>query len=376
MQIKQHNLQSTSERSYSRSESEQTALRVGRVSTDSETGNRRVDVVFETSAASQRELNTYSAMALRAQAASPASSATDMAGKTQASSIGSIDDPQNLIQTKDRLKLELIVRLHKAITGKEIKVMLINPDQLRTNGGHEPAFSPDSVSPSSPPVQSAIGVELEHSQTIRESEQTRFAVNGRIQTRDGQTIDLEIELNMARSVSIEQHQMLRLGARLSDPLVLNFDGKATELSNTRFKFDLDLDGKADDVPTLAGQSAFLVLDRNGDGQINDGREMFGALSGNGFVELSEYDSDGNGFIDEGDSIFSHLRLWSPTADGQGQLMTLGSSNVGAIWLHHSSTEFSLTPDLEENRLGVIRSSSIYLSEDGQVGTVQQLDLSI
>ncbi len=381
MHILHHNLQLGSERSYSRNESEQETLRVGRVSTDPDTGNRRVDVVFEASAASERELVTYSAQALRAQSANTAppaaSTPVDTAFETVSSAAAS-EDPLQQLPAEDRLKLDLIARLHKAITGKEIRLTLVDPSifEAQRNTETGSTLTAAAQSENAVPAQAAFGLEYEHSLSIKESEQTRFAASGQVTTADGQQIDIELELQMARSVTVEQRQSLRLGARLSDPLVLNFGGTAAELSSTRFQFDLDLDGNEDNVPTLAGQSAFLVLDRNSDGKITDGSELFGARSGNGFVELAAYDDDGNGFIDEGDDVFSRLRLWSPTADGQGSLMSLASHNIGAIYLGSANTEFSLTPNLQENRLGVIRSSGIYLSEDGQVGSVQQLDLSI
>jgi len=75
--------------------------------------------------------------------------------------------------------------------------------------------------------------------------------------------------------------------------------------------------------------AWLVLDRDGDGVINDGSEMFGNATlqpqppagtrRNGFLALAQYDEDGNGTIDEHDAIFSELRLWQDSDhDGVSQ----------------------------------------------------------
>jgi hypothetical protein len=72
--------------------------------------------------------------------------------------------------------------------------------------------------------------------------------------------------------------------------------------------------------------AWLVLDRDGDGVINDGSEMFGNATPqpqpaagtrrNGFLALAQYDDDGNGTVDEKDPIFAELRLWQD-ADHDG-----------------------------------------------------------
>lgn len=398
MHIQQHNLQLGSEHSYQRQESERESVRVGRVSIDPASGNRRVDVVYEASREQHTEVNTYSAQDLRArQSASPSAeslmadlpdevlpetfSATNTLGNNFSSPVSGQAEPGSItaLKPEDQLKLQLLMRLHKAITGKEIKLTLMDTSALHqptVDTPVSPGSTPTPTGQQQPAAQQAFGVEYDYSLRIEERESSRFTASGHVITADGQTIEIDLELHMARSVTLEQRDSLRLGARLSDPLVLNFDGNAAELSNTRFRFDLDLDGRQDEVPMLSGDRAFLALDRNGDGKINDGKELFGAKSGDGFAELAQYDEDGNGFIDSGDSIFSRLRLWTPTTDGQGQLLSLGSRNVGAIWLGSAETEFSLTPDLTENRLGVIRSSSFYLSEDGQVGSVQQLDLSI
>lgn len=399
MQIQSHNLQLASERSYNRSEQQQEQLRIARVSQDPVTGARRVDTLTDISRSERRELLTYSAsLGLRAdngnnngnsgagesaEARAQALARSASATTTASAETTAAEAPFELrLEAEDQLKMELISRLHRAITGKEIRLQLVDTGLLNSGA----AASADVITPlsSAPASASApqqvmepeLGLEYERHLRIHERETTSFQARGEVVTRDGRRIDISLSLQMARSVTQEEHEILRIGARLSDPLVINFDGDAAQLSQTRFEFDLDLDGQKDQVPMLAGSRAFLALDRNGDGKINDGSELFGARSGNGFAELAEFDEDGNGFIDAGDSVFERLRLWSPGADGQGTLMTLGSMNIGAIWLNAADTEFSLGSGMTEDRLGVIRSSSIFLSEDGRVGTVQHVDLSI
>ncbi|MET3998147.1 hypothetical protein [Marinobacterium sp. MBR-109] len=387
MQIQSHNLQLASERNYSRSEERHEHLRVGRVSQDPVTGARQVDTLFEASQSERRELLTYSAsLAMNAdnrsdEPESRIAALTQNAPLESAAETAPAEAPFELrLEAADQLKLELISRLHKAITGKEIRLQLIDPAVFQPAAGAEistptPTAAP-AAAPSEAPAEPQIGLEYQRHSRIHEQEATRFEASGQVTTRDGRRIDISLSLQMARSITQEEHEILRIGARLSDPLVINFNGDAAQLSQTRFEFDLDLDGQADQVPTLAGNRAFLALDRNSDGVINDGSELFGARSGNGFAELARFDEDGNGFIDAGDSVFSRLRLWSPGAAGQGSLMTLASQNIGAIWLNAADTEFSLTSGMTESRLGLIRSSSIFLSEDGRVGTVQHVDLSI
>ncbi len=93
-----------------------------------------------------------------------------------------------------------------------------------------------------------------------------------------------------------------MGAVLKDPLVINFSGTSTELTERKFYFDIDADGTFDQIHFVKPGSGFLALDNNYDGTINDGSEMFGTQPGDGFGDLAVCDDDGNGFIDNGDSV--------------------------------------------------------------------------
>lgn len=162
----------------------------------------------------------------------------------------------------------------------------------------------------------------------------------------------------------------------TDPLMINLDTDIGSVSDQKFYFDLDADGKKEQI-FFAGQgSGFLALDKNGDGIINDGSELFGTKSGDSFKDLATYDSDGNGWIDENDSIFSRLRIWTKDADGNDYLMDLKKADVGAIYLGNIDTQFSLKDD--ENKLNAeIKKSGIYLRESsGAVGTLNHVDLVI
>lgn len=129
-------------------------------------------------------------------------------------------------------------------------------------------------------------------------------------------------------------------------------------NKTRFEFDLDADGKTEQVALLKPGNAYLALAKNNDGKINDGSELFGPSTGNGFNALAKYDEDGNQFIDEADSIYNQLRLWSIDAKGHEQLIGLGEKGVGAIYLGHLNTPFELQQN--QQTLGDIVSSSVYL----------------
>ena len=207
-----------------------------------------------------------------------------------------------------------------------------------------------------------------------EQEQLAFVANGQVTTADGReiTFDLGFALNYQK---LQLSERLTSSAALKDPLVLNLEGLVPGFSSARFEFDLDADGSSESLTQLANNSAFLALDRNGNGQIDDGNELFGARSGNGFAELAALDDDGNGILDEGDSGFASLRLYrSDTA-----LLTLGDQKIGAIFLNAAATPFMhLGGDQAATgeSPAVLRQTGLYLTEDGKAGTVQQVDLRV
>ncbi|HET7776281.1 MAG TPA: hypothetical protein VFK74_07935 [Azospira sp.] len=222
--------------------------------------------------------------------------------------------------------------------------------------------------------------QTETSLKVKEKESTTVCASGSVRTADGRCIDFNLDVAMSREFEAEYHSQ-ESGSQvvLTDPLVLNFNGKAAELSDARFDFDLDADGKRESVAGLGKGSAFLALDRNSDGVINDGKELFGAQSGNGFADLKAYDTDGNNWIDEADAVYSQLRLWQPgegSGEGQGgaRLQNLKEAGVGALWLGSADSQFSLKDDANQLQAQV-RRTGVWLAENGQAGSMQQVDLA-
>jgi hypothetical protein len=160
-----------------------------------------------------------------------------------------------------------------------------------------------------------------------------------------------------------------------DPLVINFDGTAAQLTDAKFSFDIDTDGEAEQVSFTEGNSGFLALDKNSDGVITDGSELFGASSGNGFADLSAYDQDGNGWIDDSDGVFRQLQVFSKDEQGNDVLTGLKASGIGALYLGNVSTAFELKNSSNDS-LGTVRASGVYLAENGAFGTLQQVDLTL
>jgi hypothetical protein len=277
------------------------------------------------------------------------------------------------ISSVNETKLFLLIVMVESITGKKIKFTNLNDIQQNSenmnNTQHEMTDNTEATT-------SEYGFAYHFSETYIESEHTQFTAQGIIQTTDGKEIQIDLELNMSREYISQNSIDIRAGAaRIKDPLVVNFNGNAVQLTDEKIIFDIDADGTEDQISFVGPNSGFLALDKNQDGKINNGNELFGALSGNGFADLALYDEDSNEFIDENDSIYNKLRIWTQDAAGNNQLIALGSANVGAIYLGYNNTPFEIK-DADNQLQGIVRSSGIYLGDDGSVGTVQQLDLVV
>ncbi len=208
---------------------------------------------------------------------------------------------------------------------------------------------------------------LEH---IEEHERTAFSGQGTVRTADGRAIDFDLSLSMCRDFDCTRVREEKGAIEFHDPLVLNFTGKATELTDARFSFDLDADGEAESLPMLAAGNGYLVFDVNRDGRVADGREVIGATSGEAFDDLAKLDADGNGWVDEADPAWAALGVWFP----DGEVKPLKEAGVGALHVAGAWSPFVLK-DGDNNARGQIWRTGVYLGEDGRAGTMQQIDLA-
>ncbi|MDD5177435.1 MAG: hypothetical protein PHQ05_13540 [Sterolibacterium sp.] len=271
--------------------------------------------------------------------------------------------------------LQLIRSMLEMLTGRVIDILF--PSTTTTQ---PPPAEPIYPTPAAPQAQASasagFGIEYTRHETYTESEQTAFQAEGTVRTADGKEIGFRLDIAMQRSFVEESNLSLNAGNRLKkDPLVINFGGTAAQLQSQRFQFDLAGNGQLDNLPLFSSNSGYLALDLNGNGKIDSGKELFGAASGNGFADLAQHDSDGNGWIDESDPVFSKLQVWTPDQNAGGTLASLQEKQVGALFLGKQATPFELRDGANQS-LGAVRASGIYLAGNGTVGTLQQIDLSI
>lgn len=278
------------------------------------------------------------------------------------------------ISDKDKLKILLLEKLLEHMTGKKIKFRLLDKLDIDTEKV-DLNIAAKNTAPQEQQKQ-GWGLEYDYHETYQEQEKMSFAAQGIIKTADGKEIDFSVQLNMSRTFMSEKDISVRAGDAVKiDPLVINFNGSAPELTSNKFSFDLDADGKEDQISFVGPGNGFLALDLNGDGQINNGKELFGPSTGDGYKELAQYDKDGNQWIDENDPIYQQLRIWTKDSDGKDQLFALGQKGVGAIFLGNIDTPFDMK-DQENNLQGQVKKSGIYVNENGSVGTMQQVDLAV
>lgn len=289
------------------------------------------------------------------------------------SSTDSVDEEEDLLSADDKLKLHLLETFLSALTGRKVKLRIPQMNMKNHEAMNYNRSGQVAQSTAQPSGNAGWGISYDRRESLREYEHTDFKARGSVTTADGRAIQFDVNMHMERSYAEESSVSIRAGDALKDPLVINFAGNSADLSTQKFSFDLDMNGTADQISLLKSGSGFLALDSNNNGKIDDGGELFGPKTDSGFGELRGYDSDGNAWIDENDPIFNKLRIWMKDDSGNDKLMALGEVGVGAIYLGHVSTEFTLR-QLEVQ--GRIKESGVFLKENGQVGTVQELDLKI
>jgi len=292
-----------------------------------------------------------------------------LAQNTGAQAVTKAKNDPKLPSTPEELKIKLLEMMLELMTGKKIKLRMQQQDG--NNGGQNRGAQ---MAGGASPQRSQGMNSLSFESFYYESEQVNYQAQGVVKTADGSMINLNINMSMSREFASYTNISMQSGQQC-DPLVINYGGAAASLTNEKFDFDLTMDGKLDKLSVLGKGSGFLAIDLNGDGKINDGSELFGPQSGNGFDELRKYDEDKNGWIDEADSVFSKLLIWSRDKDGKDQLFTLKDLGIGAIYLGDVDTHFSMN-DSGNNTNGVMRSTSFFLKDGGGAGTISHIDMMI
>jgi len=288
------------------------------------------------------------------------------------------DELDTTLSDKDKQKIKMLEEFITRLTGKKFKFHIV--DKIRVDEDYSEFLGKiknlqNSKISSGTSQSKGWGLDYSFSYSHQESEKMTFSTKSVVKTGDGRTIDFSLDLNMSREFVSQTNINIKAGDALIDPLVINYSGKNLNLTNNKISFDINMDGGKEQIAFPKDGCGFLVLDKNNDGTINDGKELFGPSTGNGFDELKKYDSDNNNWIDENDAVFDKLQIWTKDENGNDKLFAIGQAGVGAIYLGNIDTEYSLNNNANEN-LAKIKSSSVFLREDGTTGTIQHIDFSV
>lgn len=277
------------------------------------------------------------------------------------------------LSSEDEQKLLFLQKMIEKLTGKKLKFHVPKKIRLHGDGSAELVFPKGSLNMTLQ-ARPQWGFRYDMVESYYEKESLSFQSTGVVRTADGKEIEFSVALNMSREFAARNEIHIAAGNAV-DPLVINFAGNVPGLTAAKYSFDIDCDGVPDQISFVEPGSGFLALDLNNDGRVNDGRELFGPNSGNGFSELEAYDSDGNDWIDENDPIFERLRIWMKDEKGNDVLCALGEKGIGAIFLGNVLSQYQLK-DMNNQKHGEISASGIYLMESGMAGTIQQIDLMV
>ena len=204
-------------------------------------------------------------------------------------------------------------------------------------------------------------------------------------TRRTVTVRMTFNLNVTDGSGVTSRSPFTLTFLRRDsavpPIVLDLDGDGLELTpleGATVEFDMDGDGVRDKTGWVAADDAFLALDRNGNGVIDDISEISfvadldGALSD--LEGLRAFDTNANGFLDAGDARFDDFRVWQDAnQDGISQADELESLHDAGI--SHVGMTLSVENDVDLATGNNVYATSDFTRADGTVGKVGDVSLA-
>jgi len=221
-------------------------------------------------------------------------------------------------------------------------------------------FALDAAGPEAGSRQAAAAQDVAVEQPEASAAHASSALDGRalrVRIELGEAVDRSLALEggggrfsdiaarHARALELSMSVRIEAEVQVSDPLVLDLAGEgiATSGLDAGVRFDLDGDGTQEQVSFVSGGTWALALDRNGNGTIDDGRELFGDQHGaaHGFEELARFDDNQDGRINAEDEVFSRLRLVQLDAAGGQRQQSLEEAQVVAIDTGYQQTRKAL-----------------------------------
>lgn len=281
---------------------------------------------------------------------------------------------EHLPEVTPSARLQIMIAMIQYLSGKTITHY-----SPRAHSASEPSNRETTPPNASPPAGAEVVHEwpalltpqATYGARLTETEALSFQLSANVELASGAHINVNLNETLTRRVNTTLTVNAQVAATLIDPLVINLAGSLSLQSRTA-TFDLNADGTQDTFSQLGHGSYYLAHDINDDNIINDGSELFGAISGDGFKELALHDSDNNGLIDSRDAIFNDLLVFRP---GDKSSQKLADTGVVAIGLNAIDTPFTFS-DAQGVTQAQLRSSSYFIRDDASSGSVQHIDLAV
>ena len=253
------------------------------------------------------------------------------------------------LSPKDRQMLLVV----EALLGKEISVTVFDKTSASFSRG-----------------QRASTPTIAYEQMQEEASSLDLAFKGSITTKKGKQMNFSLSVKWKEKFAVAQRDILQQGQNFNDPLIITLDG---DTPVTKDKFDFKLNKNASTLNRLKKKSGYLAFDKNDSNKIDDGSELFGVKSGDGFADLAKYDEDKNGWIDSNDTIFKSLRFWSPSKNSDS-VKTLKEVGIGAISLQSIKTDFISKEDINKPT-AYYKEASVAVGENAQPCALFSVDLA-
>ena len=162
---------------------------------------------------------------------------------------------------------------------------------------------------------------------------------------------------------------------LYSPIALDLDGNGIQtaaLIDSKGQFDLG-SGKAVDSGWLSSGDAFLAVDCNTNGKIDNLSELFGGNKGDGFAKLASYDANHDGVVNAADADFAKLLVWQDLNGNHqtdaGELRTLAQAGIASLTVAYT--------DQSVNQLGnVLGETSSAIRSDGSAVTMTDVYFNV
>ena len=176
-------------------------------------------------------------------------------------------------------------------------------------------------------------------------------------------------------------QRVATAEKQASPLVIDLDGDGiveTNKENSSVYFDHDNNGLAESTGWVNSDDGLLVRDLNGNGQIDNGTELFGnntvlsngEKAANGFEALKDLDSNNDGVFNSSDTAWNEVKVWKDSNSNgivdDGELLTLEQANIAGVNLSYDSVNFS------DNNNNGHKQQGTFIKSDGTSGVVHDV----